>query len=63
MLWKTIERKAASGSGKSRNCETCCSFKFPAAANFSANLSILSPKISNSAQNAQKFLLPQGTEQ
>jgi hypothetical protein len=63
MLWKTMAGRSAPGGDKSRNCETWRSLKFPAAANSSANLSILRLKISNSAQNAQKFLLAQGTEQ
>ena len=41
MLWKTFSDKVAGGSGKSRNCETWRSFKFPAPGNFAANLSFL----------------------
>jgi hypothetical protein len=62
-LWKTIEGKAAAGSSESRNCEACRNCKFPASGNFAANLSFVSLKISNSAQNAQKVLLAQGTQQ
>jgi hypothetical protein len=63
MLWKTITGKAATATGKSRNCEACRSFKLPAGGNFAANLSFVDLKISNSAQIGQKLLLPQGREQ
>ena len=44
MLWKTIDVKAAACSDDVRNCETSCSFKFPASANFAANFSTMKPE-------------------
>ena len=44
MLWKTIDVKVAAGSDDVGNCETSCSFKFPASANFAANFSTRKPE-------------------
>jgi hypothetical protein len=56
-------RREDARSGGPRNCETCRSFKFPVSGNLAAYLLSVSPKISNSAQIGQKFLLAQRTEQ
>ena len=44
MLWKTIDAKVAARSDDVGDCETPCSLKFPASANFAANFSRMKPE-------------------
>jgi hypothetical protein len=63
MLWKTIIGKAAAGNGKSKIVKHALTSNSLLQGNLQRIYLFPDRNISNSAQNAQKILIAQGTQQ